>query len=186
MRLMPRPRQDEIRRIGRQLRLLREKSGRSLEQLASAAGLSPRAVRDLEAGRTNPALATVVGVVEALGVTLDEVMAAARRGWPCADHTPDTAAGSSVWLTRSLPEPRMKARLLTLDRAGRLDLPAGPLLLHVLQGRVVVTTHEGEVSLCRGDTLHAQPGVTTGIRDGGGRLMVVEAVQEPGAQQERA
>lgn len=184
---MSRSRDTEIRRIGRQLRLLREKSGRTLAQLAEAAGLSERAVRELEAGRTNPSLTTVVGIAEALGVSLDELVAAARRSLPPADFTPAPAMGGAV-LTRQLPNPRMRARLVDLrDTAGGSDLPAGPVFGHVLDGAIRVALDGQETGLNRNDSFHAQAGVLGGWQAGarGGRLLVVEAVaSDPSATQQ--
>lgn len=176
---MSRSRDTEIRRIGRQLRTLREKSGRTLAQVAEAAGLSERAVRELEAGRTNPSLTTVVGIAEALGVSLDELVAAARRNLPPADFTPAPAKGEAV-LTRQLPNPRMRARLVNLhDKPeAHSDLPAGPVFGHVLDGAIRVALDGQETGLNRNDSFHAQAGVLGAWHAGarGGRLLVVEAV----------
>ncbi|MGO4843596.1 helix-turn-helix transcriptional regulator, partial [Rhizobiaceae sp. 2RAB30] len=69
--------QKELRQVGRHVRLTREKAGLTQSQLAESAGLSPRAVRDLEAGRrSNPTLATMVAIVDVLGFTLDELVTA--------------------------------------------------------------------------------------------------------------
>lgn len=174
---MARPRDTEIRRIGRQLRLLREKSGRTLAQLAEVAGLSERAVRELEAGRTNPSLTTAVGIAEALGVSLDELVAAARYNLPPADFTPAPAEGEAV-LTRQLPTPRMRARLVDLHDKPEADLPAGPIFGHVLDGVIRVALDGQETGLNRNDSFHAQARVLGGWQAGarGGRLLVVEAV----------
>ena len=180
-----RPRDTEIRRIGRQLRLLREKSGRTLAQLAQAADLSERAIRDLEAGRTNPSLATVVSIIDALGVTLDELVGAARRNAPILDFTPAPEANeTSVELTRRLPEPRMRARILRFAGMPLADLPAGAVFGHVLDGAVSISLDGAESGLRQGDSFHAQAGVLGGWRGNasGGRLLVVEAVAADGAE----
>lgn len=167
----------EIRRIGRQLRMLREKSGRTLAELAEAAGLSKRAVREFEAGRTNPSLTTVVGIADALGVSLDELVAAARRDLPTADFTPASATGGAA-LTRQLPDPRMRARLVDLHAGADCDLPTGPVFGHVLDGAIRVAFDGQETALNRNDSFHAQAGVLGAWRADarGGRLLVVEAV----------
>jgi transcriptional regulator with XRE-family HTH domain len=177
---MPGPRDAEIRRIGRQLRLLRENSGRTLAQLAENAGLSERAVRDLEAGRTNPSLTTVVSIADALGVTLDELVTAARRNVPAADFAPALAASEAATvLTRQLPNPRMRACLIQLDAksAAAPDIPSAAVFGHVLSGAVAVTLDGEETTLRQYDSFHAQAGVLGGWRAGtsGGRLLVVEA-----------
>lgn len=185
---MSRSRDTEIRRIGRQLRTLREKSGRTLAQLAEAAGLSERAVRELEAGRTNPSLTTVVGIADALGVSLDELVSAARRNLPPADFTPAPATGEAV-LTRQLPNPRMRARLVNLHDKTEADsdLPVAAVFGHVLDGAIRVALDGQETALNRNDSFHAQAGVLRGWHGGarGGRLLVVEAVAaEPSVTQQ--
>ncbi len=183
---MSKPREDEIRRIGRQLRFLREQSGRTLDQLASAAGLSVRAVRELEAGRTNPTLATVVAVADVLGLSIDEILTAARRDIPAADVTRagNTSSGEMV-LTRTLPNPRMKGRLIELAGGDGQRLPSGAAFVHVLAGKVPAALDGGRVHLGPGACVHARPGVLGGLDGSKGRLLVVEAAVPVNAQQER-
>lgn len=180
---MPGRRDAEIRRIGRQVRLLREKSGRTLAQLAEFAGLSERAVRELEAGRTNPSLTTVVSIADALGVSLDELVIAARRNVPAADFTPVSAAGdAATMLTRELPSPRMRARLVRLDSepGDAPVIPSAAMFGHVLGGAVMVSLDGEETTLNRDDSFHAQAGVLSGWRAGasGGHLLVVETAAD--------
>lgn len=189
---MPKPRETEVRRIGRQIRLLREIAGRTLDQLAAASGLSVRALRELEAGRTNPTLATVVSAAEALGVSVDEIIAAARRDLPAADLTRagDGRGSAEALLTRTLPDPRMKARLINLatgpnDTLGGA-LPAGAAFVHVLAGTVTATLDGETVRLAPGDSFHAQPGVLRDLEGQGGQLLLVEATASTTLQQEQA
>jgi transcriptional regulator with XRE-family HTH domain len=177
---MPRPRDTEIRRIGRQLRVLRETSGRTLAQIAEAADLSERAVRELEAGRTNPSLITVVSVADALGITLDELITSARRNVPAADFTAASSIDAAVTtLTRQLPNPRMRARLIQIDpKSGAAgDIPSTAVFGQVLGGKITVSLDGQDTTIVAGDSFHAQAGVLGGWRAGatGGRLLVVEA-----------
>jgi transcriptional regulator with XRE-family HTH domain len=181
----------EIRRIGRQVRAIREKSGRTLAQIAKAAGLSERAVRELEAGRTNPSLSTLVSIVNALGVKLDDLIAEARRSAPEPDYTPASATvRATTRLTRQLPDARMKARILKFSRAEAAvpEPPSEAVFGHVLDGRIAVALDGRETTLERGDSFHAQRGVLGAWRAeglSGGRLLVVAAIssdREPGSQ----
>lgn len=177
---MPEPdRLAETRRIGRQLRLIREKSGRTVGQLAAAAGLSERAVRELEGGRTNPSLTTVVSLVDALGVTVDEVVTAARRDLPIASYTPaGNGANAEVDLSARLQGSRMNARLVRLGAEDQ-PLPAGPVFGHVLAGKVEVGLDGEETTLGKGDSFHAQAGVLQSWRapSSAGLLLVVSTAQ---------
>lgn len=69
------------RRLGSALREARE--GRSLGDVALAAGISPETLRKIETGRLpTPAFSTVVALSDALGVSLDDLAAAWRAGLP--------------------------------------------------------------------------------------------------------
>mgnify|MGYP002620894612 CR=1 FL=1 len=61
--------------------LLRQARGeRSMTQVAAAAGLSVETLRKIEAGRIpTPALFTVAALAKALGISLDELVAACDR-----------------------------------------------------------------------------------------------------------
>lgn len=185
---MPKTREIEIRRIGRQIRLLREKTGRTLDQVAAASGLSIKALRELELGNTNPTLATVVSAAEALGVSVDEIVAAARRDQPPVDLTRMGEARDKrdVLLTRALPEPRMKARLVDLSAGPRSGLPAGATFVHVLTGSLTAQLDGETVQLGPGDSFHAQPGVLRELEGQVGQLLLVEATASTLSQQEQA
>ena len=59
--------------LGMALRELREEKTLSQENLAHRASVTARVVREVEKGRGNPTWATVVAVLEALGVSLAEL-----------------------------------------------------------------------------------------------------------------
>jgi transcriptional regulator with XRE-family HTH domain len=54
--------------LGRRIRELREKAGRSREQLAAAVGVSVRAVVQWELGEREPGWFNILALAEALGV----------------------------------------------------------------------------------------------------------------------
>jgi len=60
-------------RLGRRIRDLRKHKQLSQEQAAERAKIDPKHWQDLESGRTNPTLATLVGISRALGVKLAEL-----------------------------------------------------------------------------------------------------------------
>jgi DNA-binding XRE family transcriptional regulator len=61
--------------LGRQLRERRARLGWTVEEAAERYGVEPAHVRRIEAGRTNPSLATLLSVAEALSVDLSELFA---------------------------------------------------------------------------------------------------------------
>lgn len=61
--------------ISDRLRLRRSETGRSLQQIADAAGVTKAHVWDLERGKTaNPGLKTIVGIARALGCSVEWLM----------------------------------------------------------------------------------------------------------------
>lgn len=59
--------------LGRQLRERRQKLGWTVEEAAERYGIEPAHVRRIEAGRTNPSLATLLSVADALSTELAEL-----------------------------------------------------------------------------------------------------------------
>ena len=176
-------RDTDLRKIGRQFRILRERSGRTIAQLARAASLSERAVRDLEAGRTNPSLATVVSLADVLGANLHDLVDASRRIDVVSDYTSAADAIETTELTRTLRLPRMRARIVQIGAGDAADLPANAVFGYVLADSVAVALDGEETVLRQGDSFHARAGVLQGWRSPatGGRLLVVEAVaDQPG------
>jgi len=61
--------------LGRRLRALREKDGRSIEALAHAAGITYSTLQAIETGLRMPDLATALALVDALGLSVYDVLA---------------------------------------------------------------------------------------------------------------
>jgi transcriptional regulator with XRE-family HTH domain len=59
--------------LGRQLRERRQKLGWTVEEAAERYGIEPAHVRRIEAGRTNPSLATLLSIADALSAELSEL-----------------------------------------------------------------------------------------------------------------
>jgi len=62
-----------LKTLGDQIRTLRNKKGLSLERAAEEAKLSPQHLVDIEKGRTNPTVTTLVGIARALGVQVRNI-----------------------------------------------------------------------------------------------------------------
>ena len=65
---------DITKRLGRNLRRLREAKGLSQEQFAEEAGIHRTYVSDLERGSRNPTIRVVERVASALGVTASDIL----------------------------------------------------------------------------------------------------------------
>lgn len=168
----------ELRQLGRAVRSAREKAGLSQTQMADKAGLSIRPVRELEAGRSSPSLATIVAIVDALSITLDGLIAAARVKEPRYGLLPagEVRRGDNE-LVVSIDQPRLKVRIVDVDAGHHVDLPEGAAFAHVLGGSVTATLDDEQVKLGRGDSLHSGPGVLTELAaaDGHVQMLLVEA-----------
>jgi transcriptional regulator with XRE-family HTH domain len=97
--------------MGERLRAARQRAGLTLRQLASATNVSASLLSQIENSRAKPSVTTLYGLVGALGLSIDELLA------PVSDQTPPSASIASPF--------DMDARLATLDASG------GPVTQHV-------------------------------------------------------
>ncbi|MFV2021053.1 helix-turn-helix domain-containing protein [Micromonospora sp. LOL_023] len=77
--------------IGRVLRRLRQDQGRTLQDVAQAAGLSTAYLSELERGRKEPSSEMLASICRALGVALDELLLQAMQ--ELTRNRPMAAAG---------------------------------------------------------------------------------------------
>lgn len=160
----------DLPRMGRVLRAHRLAAGLGVRRLSALSGVSVSAIRALEAGASNPALATVLPLVEALGLGIDALVAevrAARSG--VVVHRAGTPQASADDERRAL-------------RLGEMSLPAKsvqppphlcaehPALVMVLSGSVIAGLEEGgRAQLEAGDCYHAEAGAVTSWANPGTR-----------------
>jgi transcriptional regulator with XRE-family HTH domain len=62
-----------VSRIGKQIQLLRDRSGFSQDELASRAGISKTTLQNIEWGSSNPTIGTLESISETLGVPFVEL-----------------------------------------------------------------------------------------------------------------
>jgi len=176
----------QLRNLGRQIRGLREHRGLSLNQLARQSGISVTGIRNIEFGRANPGLLTVVAILDVLGVSLDELVSLARRSGktvhvaraPAATHR-----DASVQRTISeIYQPRVRGRVVTLpagtDMLTGRKAEAGPHFAYVLEGKVRVSMGDGAShELGAGDAIHLAdqpPRVVANAGTGAARMLWVK------------
>ncbi|MCA8921263.1 MAG: helix-turn-helix domain-containing protein [Planctomycetes bacterium] len=121
-----------LNRVGSRTRSARKRQGLTIKQLADAAGLSPRFVSELEAGRANIAIGRLEQVAAALSLDLVDLVLDPGGRWGRLGHllhgrSPAEFARSveAVELALEAPRPRAIA-LLGLRGAGKSSL--GPQL----------------------------------------------------------
>lgn len=64
----------ELIKMGLHLRSIREKQGVSQEQLAADAEIPYSSVNEIEAGKTNPTIASLMALCEALGIPISKLL----------------------------------------------------------------------------------------------------------------
>lgn len=139
---------DAVRHIGPRLRAARRQRGLTLEQLATAAGLSASTLSRLESGKRSPGLDLLLPLVRELRIGLEELVPSAvpdprvpgrvveRRGMRILDLTP---AGAPV-------------RTWRVSYRGRLEPPQlrvhdGYEWLYVISGRLRLVLGDHDVVL---------------------------------------
>ena len=153
---------DQLRSLGRRLRELRELRRWSLRRMAKEAGVSVAAIQSIELGGGNPSLLTAVAIAEALGESVDRLIANSRQDTPEAHlgqgSLPDITSELEVPALR----PRIAGRLLVLPPRRALDDVGGDAagFFYVLDGKVRFNFSDGgSEELESGDALHVASGL---------------------------
>ncbi|MDB4956704.1 MAG: ydcN [Myxococcales bacterium] len=161
------------------IRGIREARGLSQQQIAKAAGVPRATWTHLESGGSNPTLAVLVKVANALQVRLDELLAPPRQPARLlrADELPTRQRGQ-VAIRKLLPEPLpgLDLERMVLPPSARMaGVPHTPGTREYLtceRGTVELavagqryTLAEGDVVSFRGDQKHAyyNPGTSTAV-----------------------
>jgi len=151
--------------LARNLASLRYARTLTQETLAKASGLPRSTIANLESGVGNPSLAVLIKVANALGVPIDELLAAPRakvRKWPAADIAA-RVQGRGVTLRPLVPEPVPEEMLTLMDFAangsmrGTPHLPGTREFFTCLDGAVTIFVVGERFDLGAGDVL-AFPG----------------------------
>ena len=162
---------DEPERAGLHLarNLISLRHARTLTQdaLAAAAGLPRSTIANLESGEANPSLAVLVKIASALGVPIDELLAAPHakvRKWT-AEEIGSRQRGRGVAERPLVPEPTPEGLLYVMDfgpdarLGGTPHLPGTREYFTCLDGRVEIVVAGDRHELDVGDVL-AFPGNT--------------------------
>jgi len=160
----------DLLRLGRVLREHRLAAGLSVRRLSAQSGVSVSAIRAVEAGASNPALATVLPLVEALGLGIDTLVEAVRTARSdvvverAGAPEPTGGAGDLALRFRELSLPGKSVRPPPEDCAER------PSLVMVLSGNVIAGLEEGGRAILEtGDCYHAEAGAVTSWANPGAR-----------------
>jgi len=169
------------RTIGRRVRASRVDLGWTLDQLAQRSGVSRRMLVNVEQGSTNPSIATLLRLSDALGVGLPALVDTADDGADAVVIHRDgdatamwtTAAGGSAVMVAGTSPPNVTElwdwRLGAGDAYGGEAHRAGTReLLLVLSGTVDLVVGESEHRLKAGDSASFDGAVAHSYRNASG------------------
>jgi len=142
-----------IEQIAPRLRRVRKKKGVSLADLERATGISTSTLSRLESAQRKPSLELLLPITAALGVPLDEIVAAPRVVDPRVPQEPARKDGRVlIPLSRQQGEPRAYKLIIPAhDEDPHLRTHAGYEWLYVLRGRLRVTLADRDFVMGAGE-----------------------------------
>lgn len=142
-----------IDQIAPRLRRARLRKGLSLADLARATGISTSTLSRLESSQRRPSLELLLPITAALGVRLDEIVAAPRILDPRVPQQPTTRDGRVlIPLSRHQGEPRAYTMIIPAhDAQPHLRTHAGHEWLYVLRGRLRVRLDDQDFIMGAGE-----------------------------------
>ncbi|MEV0322399.1 XRE family transcriptional regulator [Streptomyces sp. NPDC050658] len=142
-----------IEQIAPRLRRAREKKDVSLSALARATGISTSTLSRLESGLRKPSLELLLPITAALGVHLEEIVAAPRILDPrVPQHASRKEGRVLIPLSRQQGEPRAyKMTIPAHDEEPHLRSHTGHEWLYVLRGRLRVRLADQDFAMGAGE-----------------------------------
>jgi transcriptional regulator with XRE-family HTH domain len=142
-----------IEQIAPRLRRVRDKKDVSLADLARSTGISTSTLSRLESGQRKPSLELLLPITAALGIPLDEIVAAPRIVDPRVTQQPTKKDGRVlVPLSRNQGEPRAyKLIIPASDEEPHLRIHAGHEWLYVLRGHLRVRLDDHDFVMGAGE-----------------------------------
>ena len=163
-------------RLARNLQQLREARGLTQQQMAKLAGMPRATWTHLESGEANPTLGVLYRAAQALGVSLEELIAeprAALRHYP-KNTLPSRSPGDAT-VRKLLPDPipGMEIERIELPPKGRMPgtphTPGTREYLTCERGRILLVAagekwelEPGDLVVFRGDQRHSYTNVGDG------------------------
>jgi transcriptional regulator with XRE-family HTH domain len=142
-----------IEQIAPRLRRARQQKSISLADLARATGISTSTLSRLESGGRKPSLELLLPITAALGIPLDEIVAAPRIVDPRIPQRPTGKDGRIlIPLSRHQGEPRAyKMTIPAHDKDPHLRTHTGYEWLYVLRGQLRVRLGQHDFILTAGE-----------------------------------
>jgi transcriptional regulator with XRE-family HTH domain len=146
-------------RVRRRLRELRTERGLTLQQVAEQANIDISTLSRLEAGKRRLALDHIPALAAALGVSADDLLAAAPRQDPRVRSRPSSHDGLTLWpLTRHGPAGGLHAFRIEISADRRtppdvLPVHEGHDWFYVLHGRLRLLLGEDDFTIEPGEAV---------------------------------
>jgi len=155
----------DLQQLGSYLRDKRKALGLTMRQLSDLSGVSSASISAMETARSSPSLTSVLNIVQALGLRLDETLEEAVRSKKRAVISRAGAGKKeqSRHLSAQLADARLDAQLVTLPPGGMLSVPDdignAPSLCMAIEGVVITSLNDARrIKLDAGDAYRAQAG----------------------------
>lgn len=150
--------------LGGKIRSLRHRLKRTLDETASAAGISKPFLSQVERGLATPSLTSLAGIAHALGVPLQyfvETPSEERTVRRANNLSFFSFAGSSnlfARLTSSSVGSQLESLLVKLPagqtRSSEVTTHAGEEFVYLIEGELSITLEGKTFQLCAGDSAH--------------------------------
>lgn len=147
--------------IGYKVKQLRLQKGLTLEELASRCELTKGFLSQLERNLTSPSIATLVDILEALGVSLSDFFKEAKEEkvvFQKNDFFVDEREGYTVnWIVPNSQKNEMEPILIDLEpgqKTFEVTPNDGEEFGYVLEGRITLVSDDTEYIVKKGETFY--------------------------------
>jgi quercetin dioxygenase-like cupin family protein/DNA-binding XRE family transcriptional regulator len=149
--------------IGSKIRQLRQRLKRTLDETATAAGISKPFLSQVERGHATPSITSLVGIARALGVTVEYFVdkpteaRSVRRGEELTFFGFADSANLFGRLTNLSVDKKLEAILVRMppgQQRSEVRTHAGEEFLYVMSGQMSLTLEGETFTLQAGDTAH--------------------------------
>lgn len=151
--------------LGSKIRALRQRLKRTLDDTATAAGISKPFLSQVERGLASPSLTSLAGIAQALGVTVQYFVdtpseeRSVCRGGQLRFFGFADSANLFAWLTNVSEGRQLEAILVRMppgQMRSEVTTHAGEEFLYVIEGEVSLTLEGKSFTLLAGDSAHYQ------------------------------
>ncbi|MEU7313980.1 XRE family transcriptional regulator [Streptomyces sp. NPDC007083] len=188
----PGPEAGEAPAFAPRMRLLRRRSGLSLEASARRAGLSPAHLSRLETGKRQPSLPLLLTLARVYGTTVGELLGETTTAADAivrGEETPTVDAGGWHYRQAGQAGRAMQALQVHVPRGPQRDLVRvhpGEEWIHVRRGALRLTLGQVTETLAAGDSAHFDSLTPHRLEavsaDGADLLFVHTLLQSPSAE----